>query len=113
MKLWQKIFLCSFALMIVVIDVTSTIIISNNHRMNMEREESKAISEYEHCASTIVNRLVYERLKRDEILLNPEQIPEILVDMEDVYKRQDICQQEAARGRQESLCINTRSRTAQ
>ena len=48
----------------------------------MEREESKAISEYEHCASTIVNRLVYERLKRDEILLNPEQIPEILVDME-------------------------------
>ena len=82
MKLWQKIFLCSFALMIVVIDVTSTIIISNNHRMNMEREESKAISEYEHCASTIVNRLVYERLKRDEILLSPEQIPGILTDME-------------------------------
>ena len=48
----------------------------------MDREESKAISEHEHCASTIINQLVYERLKRDEILLSPEKILKVLENTE-------------------------------
>ena len=81
MKLWQRIFLSSLCLIILVVNVISITLLNNSHRLILEREQSHAISEYEYFAASFANSAVYERLRSGKLLLGDESIKTIAEDI--------------------------------
>lgn len=81
MKLWQKIFLSSLCLIITALNVISIVLLNNSHRLLIEREQAHAINEYEYFAASFANTVVYERLRADKIILNPENVRSIAADI--------------------------------
>lgn len=77
MKLWQKIFLSSLALIILALNVISVTLMKNNHQLLLVRERSHAINEYEYFAASFANAIVYEKLKQGTVVLNDSDIHEI------------------------------------
>ena len=63
MKLWQKIFLCSLALVILAIDVTSVLLLSNSHRLTVMREEQNAFSEHKYLSVMLKDNVIYDSVK--------------------------------------------------
>ena len=78
MKLWEKIFLCTLALVIAAVDITAFAILSETHRSMVERERNQAATEHQYFSAAISNKVVYERLKGDKILLGKERVQAIL-----------------------------------
>lgn len=74
MKLWQKIFLCTLTLVIIAIEVTATLLLSNNHRILVEREEQRGISEHAYFASYLKETLIFQRLESGRVLLDRESV---------------------------------------
>ncbi len=81
MRLWQKIFLSSLSLIIVAINVVSVMLLNNSHKMQLEREQTHAVNEYEYLTASVTNAVIYERLKQNKILLTPEETVDIIIDM--------------------------------
>lgn len=79
MKLWQKIFLSSLSLIIIVVNVLSVILVNNSHRLLLEREQTHSINEYEFFAASLSNSVVYERLKAEKIMLNTDEVNSIIL----------------------------------
>lgn len=77
MKLWQKIFLSSLALIILAVNIISVTLMKNNHQLLLVRERSHAINEYEYFAASFTNAIVYEKLKQGTVVLNDSDIREI------------------------------------
>ena len=46
MKLWQKIFISTLLLVILAVDVTAVLLLTNNHRLTVERERERSASEH-------------------------------------------------------------------
>ena len=67
MKLWQKIFLSSLALIIVAINVISITLLNNSHRLLLEREQTHAINEHEYFTASFSNAVIYAKLADDKI----------------------------------------------
>ena len=74
MKLWQKIFLSSLALIIVAINVISITLLNNSHRLLLEREQTHAINEHEYFTASFSNAVIYAKLADDKIALTPSEI---------------------------------------
>ena len=53
MKLWQKIFLLTLALVIVVVNVTSLALLTTNHRLAIEREQQNALSRHQYLIAEL------------------------------------------------------------
>jgi len=70
MKLWQKIFLLTLALVIVVVNATSLILINNNHRLAIEREQQSALSRHNSLVAELQNYIMYTQLKQRTISLD-------------------------------------------
>jgi len=77
MKLWQKIFLCSLALVILAIDVTSVLLLSNSHRLTVMREEQNAVSEHKYLSVMLKDNVIYERLKQNKVFLTEEEVIQV------------------------------------
>lgn len=78
MKLWEKIFLCTLALVIAAVDITAFAILSETHRSMVERERNQAATEHQYFSAAISNKIVYERLKGEKIVLGTERVQELL-----------------------------------
>jgi signal transduction histidine kinase len=73
LKLWQKIFLLTLALVIIVVNVTSLALLSNNHRLAIEREQQNALSQHIYLITEMQNRLIYTQLTERTISLSDEE----------------------------------------
>lgn len=78
MRLWQKIFLYTLALVILAISITSSLLLSNNHKLIIEREEKSALSEHEYLISDIKGNVIYNRLKKSVAFLGEEDVLKII-----------------------------------
>lgn len=78
MKLWQKVFLVSLSLILLAINVTAGIILYTSHQRTMQREQEQAATQHQYLASTLQNRVVYERLSQKRPLLSATQVDELL-----------------------------------
>lgn len=78
MRLWQKIFLYTLALVILAISITSSLLLSNNHKLIIEREEKSALSEHEYLISDIKGNVIYNRLKKSIAFLGEEDVLKII-----------------------------------
>ncbi|MBQ3915221.1 MAG: HAMP domain-containing protein [Ruminococcus sp.] len=81
MKLWQKLFLSSLSLIIIAIDIVSVTVLSNNHRLLLEREKAHAVREFDYFAASFANALTYEQLRSDKVALTDEDISAIANDL--------------------------------
>ncbi len=73
MKLWQRIFISTLLLVILAMDVTAVLLLSNNHRLMIEREEQRVLSEHAYIASTLADSVLYTRIKQNRVLLGEEE----------------------------------------
>jgi signal transduction histidine kinase len=78
MKLWQKIFLCTLGLVILAISITSSLLLSNSHKLIIEREEKSALVEHEYLVSNIKGNVIYNRLKKSITFLSEEEVLSII-----------------------------------
>jgi signal transduction histidine kinase len=73
LKLWQKIFLLTLTLVIIVVNVTSLALLSSNHRLAIEREQQNALSQHNYLIAEIQNTLIYTQFVERTISLSEEQ----------------------------------------
>lgn len=78
MKLWQKIFLCTMALVMLSIGVTSTAVLTNHFNLMISREMEQAVSEHNYLAAGITNRVLYQRLEEDKAILSRQELQEVV-----------------------------------
>ena len=76
MKLWQKVFLCALFLMMAAIHVVSLVLVQNSQQLMLEREQSRCLESHENLSANLVNRVIYERLRLNKIVLDEETIQE-------------------------------------
>lgn len=73
MKLWQKIFISTLLLVILAVDVSAVLLLTNNHRLTVERERERATSEHVYITTSLKDYMLYTRLRDNRILLNEEE----------------------------------------
>lgn len=81
MKLWFKIFICTFLLIIISIYTTATAVIRQNQNTAVEREKTQALSAHEYTCVNIQNNITYERLKSNALVLNQDEINKTIEDI--------------------------------
>jgi len=81
LKLWQKIFLLTLALVIVVVNTTSLALITTNHRLAIEREQTNALSRHVGIIGDLKNLIVYTQLSERVVFLSDEDTLRIARDM--------------------------------
>lgn len=72
MKLWQKIFLLTLALVIAAVSVTSLILLSNNHNLAIEREQQEGLARHNYIVVEMQNRVIYTQLYDRVVTLSEE-----------------------------------------
>jgi signal transduction histidine kinase len=83
LKLWQKIFLLTLALVIIAVNATSLILLSSNHRLAIEREQQNALSRHNYLIAEIQNTLIYTQLIERTIALSKDKTLSVAVDVLD------------------------------
>lgn len=78
MKLWFKVFISALFLVIAAINATALVVLSNNQKMTITRERSRAVSSHEFICVSISNNITYERMKSDAFMLSNEDINNIM-----------------------------------
>jgi len=68
-------------LVILAINITSTLLVFNNHKLVIEREEKSALSEHEYLVSNMRSNVIYNRLKKTVSFLNEDEVLEIVMDI--------------------------------
>jgi signal transduction histidine kinase len=62
LKLWQKIFLLTLTLVIIVVNATSLALLANNHRLAIEREQQSALARHTYLIAGIRNAIINTEL---------------------------------------------------
>ena len=78
MKLWQKVFLCTLALVMLAMDIASSVILQQSIAATVSSEEQVAVRENTLLCVNISNNVAYKQLREDRIQLNREQINEVV-----------------------------------
>ncbi len=78
MKLWQKIFLVSLAVVLAAVCVTALSVLTSYFSASVEREKIQDVSAHEYYASGIANNIAYERIRQGQILLSKEAVEGII-----------------------------------
>lgn len=81
MKLWQKVFLCSFAMVVLAIDITLVVTLNLNFRSTIERETNRAALQNTYYKENLQSQIVYQRLIDNKLRLNPEQVESLITEM--------------------------------
>jgi len=76
-KLWQKIFLVTLALVVIAINLTSVLLIHNSHQLLVEREKNNAVYEHKYLIASIQNNVAYEQLKQNVFQLSQDELLKI------------------------------------
>lgn len=79
MKLWQKVFLCALALMVLAVFVTSQVVVQLSFSATEEREIQRTASEHAFFSGGISSRVAYERSRQDEVFLSAGEVESLLV----------------------------------
>lgn len=75
MRLWQKIFLCTLALVIFAINLSAGMLLGTTHRQMVSREQERALSEHASAEVSLKSHTLYARLKNNNnILLSPDDL---------------------------------------
>lgn len=78
MKLWQKVFLVSLALILLAINITAGAILYSSHQLMLEREQEQAAKQHGYLSATLQNRVIYERLNQKQPLLPTDSVDKLL-----------------------------------
>lgn len=78
MKLWQKVFFVSLALILLAINTTAGVILYSSHRLMVEREQEQAAEQHGYLSASLQNRIIYERLNQKQPLLPAETVDGLL-----------------------------------
>ena len=81
MKLWQKIFLCVIALVMLAIAVTSSAVLLNSFELMIDRELEQAVAEHEYLGASITNQVLYRRLQEGKTLLDQQDLRRVINDL--------------------------------
>lgn len=83
MKLWQKIFLLALALVIIAVNVSSLALLSNNHRLAIEREQQSALVQHNYLDTELINTIVYRQLIERKISLTDDEALQAAIEVLD------------------------------
>ena len=72
MKLWQKIFLLTLALVIIVVNATSLALLTANHRLAVEREQQNALQRHSSLIVEMKNVIIYTQVSERVVSLSDE-----------------------------------------
>lgn len=86
MKLWQKIFLCTLALVMAAIGITSVLLVKNNYTLLMDQQMKNNQFQHRYLASNIKTKLMAERLRKNVIVLKDEEILKVI---KGIFQEQD------------------------
>lgn len=86
MKLWLKMFLCSFAMVVLAIDITLVVTLNLNFRSTIERETNRAALQNTYYKENLQSQIVYQRLVDNKVLLSEAQVAELIAEMVSVQK---------------------------
>ena len=86
MKLWQKIFLLTLALVIIVVNTTSLALLTTNHRLAIEREQQSALSRHSSLIVEMQDYIIYTQLVNRTVSLSDEETLEVALS---VMERRD------------------------
>lgn len=89
MKLWQKVFLWTLALVILAINITAILLLVNTHKSIIEKSQLTALDTHEYVAENIKNTVVNERLKKGELFLSSYEVLRIAEDRIRNYDESD------------------------
>ncbi len=78
MKLWQKLALTSLFFVVLAVQLTQFYMLERNFESGLRREKEQALSVHESISASLVNRVVYERLRRGKFFLDEEEIDAVL-----------------------------------
>ena len=78
MKLWQQIFLCSLAMIMLAIDIIACLLLYRSHQLLVEQEQSRGVSDHQSFSVNLVNNVLYERLKQNRFFLAEETVLELI-----------------------------------
>ncbi|MDR1421238.1 MAG: HAMP domain-containing histidine kinase [Coriobacteriales bacterium] len=83
MKLWQKIFLMTLTLVIIVVNATSLILLTNNHNLAIEREQATAVTRHDYLVTEMQNTIIYTQLVKRIVSLSDEEALAVAFDVMD------------------------------
>ena len=86
MKLWQKIFLLTLTLVIIVVNTTSLALLTTNHRLAIEREQQSALSRHSSLIVEMQYYIVFTQLVNRTVSLSDEETLEVTLS---VMERRD------------------------
>lgn len=80
MKLWQKVFLIGLAFVMLSVSVTALFVSQSYFSLIIRTECDRAAERHAYLSSGIVNRIAFERLRTEELLLSDERLSGIITD---------------------------------
>jgi len=78
-KLWQKIFLLTLTLVIIVVNTSSLALLSGNHQLAIEREQQNALARHNYLDLEIKNNIIYTQLKERKTSLTDEETLQVAI----------------------------------
>ena len=72
MKLWHKIFIGTLLLVMLAVDGTSFLLLSQSQNMLFQQEQKRAASEHSLVAAAVQNTVTVTRLQQNKTLLSEE-----------------------------------------
>ncbi|MDR2035148.1 MAG: HAMP domain-containing histidine kinase [Coriobacteriales bacterium] len=81
MKLWQKIFLFTLTLVIIVVNASSLALLSNNHRLAIEREQQNALARHNYLDLEIRNKVSYSKVVERKFALTEAESLQIAINV--------------------------------
>lgn len=84
MKLWQRIALSSLVLILIAVNITALIVMNMSFSYLIDQQQQKDIERHQYLEITILNKIAYERLQNDTIMLTPYEVENVLTNISDI-----------------------------
>jgi len=81
LKLWQKIFLLTLTLVIILVNTTSLVLLKNNHDLTLVREQQTALTRHSYLSTEILNSVVNAQLAERTVPLADGRMQTLLRDV--------------------------------
>ena len=85
MKLWQKIFIITLAFVMIAVSATAVFLAQGYFSSAIRQERVSAEAQHEYYAANITNKISYERIKSNELVLSDSEIKSAITDMLSSY----------------------------
>ncbi|MBQ1400502.1 MAG: HAMP domain-containing histidine kinase [Lachnospiraceae bacterium] len=85
MKLWQKIFLISLAFVMLAVSVTAMVVARGSFTSGIEQTRTAAFHRHEYVSGGIVNKISFERVRSDKLVLAEEDVLAYVSEVIDSY----------------------------